>query len=200
MKSFLIGIAGGSGAGKTFLANKILNKYKKETLIIEQDSYYKDLSNLKFEKRKTKNFDHPNAIDSILLEKHINRLINGQSINKPIYNFSNHTRKKKFITLKPRPIIILEGILIFTFKQILDLFSLKIFIDIQPDIRFIRRLSRDLEQRNRSTADICKQYLNSVRPMYTKFVEPSKSFSDIIIKTENDYKTIFNIIKKNIFF
>tara|TARA_B100001250_G_scaffold411605_1_gene440674 strand:+ start:727 stop:1329 length:603 start_codon:yes stop_codon:yes gene_type:complete len=200
MKSFLIGIAGGSGAGKTFIANKILNKYKKETLIIEQDSYYKDLSDLELEKRKIKNFDHPNAIDSKLLHKHIKKLISGQSINKPIYNFSNHTRRKKTITLKPHPIIILEGILIFTFKQILDLFSLKIFIDIQSDIRFIRRLTRDLEQRNRNSADICKQYLNSVRPMHTKFVEPSKKFSDIIIKSENDYNTIFNIIKKNIYF
>jgi len=198
MKSLLIGVSGGSGSGKTFLANKILEKYLNKSLIIEQDAYYKDLSNSKLNKRKSNNFDHPSSIEIKLLEKHIKTLLNGQAINKPIYDFSKHIRKKNFVIIKPQPIIILEGILIYHFKQLLNLFSLKIFLDIRSDIRFIRRLKRDQKERNRTTNDICKQYLNHVRPMHNKFVEPTKNNSDFIIKKDDDFKIIFDIIHKKL--
>ena len=197
MKNLLIGISGGSGSGKTFLANKILKKYLNQSVIIEQDAYYKDLSNLKLNKRKLNNYDHPKSIEIKLLEKHIKTLLNGKPINKPVYDFSKHIRKK-YIYLKPKPIIILEGILIYHFKQLLNLFSLKIFLDIKSDIRFIRRLKRDQEERNRTINNICEQYLNHVRPMHDKFVEPSKNNSDLIIKKENDFKNIFDIIHKKL--
>ena len=195
MKIFLIGIAGGSGSGKTFLANKILDTFKDEVLIIQQDSYYKDLSKLEYNKRILENFDHPDSIDIELLKTHINKLSNGESIDKPIYNFSEHLRKNQIKTISPKPIIIIEGILILSFKELLNLFSLKIFINIESDIRFIRRLKRDIKQRNRTTLDVCRQYLSSVRPMHDKFVEPSKNNSDFIIKNDNDHKNIINIIK-----
>ena len=198
MKSFLIGIAGGSGSGKTFLANKILDTFKDNVLIIQQDSYYKDLSGLKFKKRALENFDHPNSIDIELLKTHINKLLNGESIDRPTYNFSEHIRKDQIETLSPKPIIIVEGILILSFKELLNLFSLKIFINIDSDIRFIRRLKRDIKQRNRSPLDVCRQYLNSVRPMHKKFVIPSKNNSDIIVKSENDHKSIINIIQRKL--
>ena len=198
MKSFLIGIAGGSGSGKTFLANKILDTFKDNVLIIQQDSYYKDLSGLKFKKRALENFDHPNSIDIELLRTHINKLLNGEPIDRPTYSFSEHIRKDQVETLSPKPIIIVEGILILSFKELLNLFSLKIFINIDSDIRFIRRLKRDIKQRNRSPLDVCRQYLSSVRPMHKKFVIPSKNNSDIIVKNENDHKSIINIIKRKL--
>jgi len=198
VKSFLIGIAGGSGSGKTFLANKILDTFKENVLIIQQDSYYKDLSGLKFKKRALENFDHPNSIDIELLKTHINKLLNGEPIDRPTYSFSEHIRKDQVETLSPKPIIIVEGILILSFKELLNLFSLKIFINIDSDIRFIRRLKRDIKQRNRSPLDVCRQYLSSVRPMHKKFVIPSKNNSDIIVKNENDHKSIINIIKRKL--
>jgi len=198
MKTFLIGIAGGSGSGKTFLANKILNKFKDKVLIIQQDSYYKDLSGLEFKRRALENFDHPDSIDIELLKTHINKLLIGESIDQPTYSFSKHIRKDQIKTLSPKPIIIVEGILILSFKELLNLFSLKIFINIDSDIRFIRRLKRDIKQRNRSPLDVCRQYLSSVKPMHKKFVIPSKNNSDFIVKNENDYKNIINIIKREL--
>tara|TARA_B110000438_G_C15765248_1_gene629261 strand:+ start:467 stop:1075 length:609 start_codon:yes stop_codon:yes gene_type:complete len=196
MNSFLIGIAGGSGSGKTFLAKKVSEMFENKVLIIQQDSYYKDLSQLNFNERSLKNFDHPNAIDINLLKSHISKLLIGESIDKPTYNFSNHTREDKTKTLSPKPIIILEGILVLSFEELLKLFSLRVFIDVKPDLRFIRRLQRDIEKRNRNTIDVCKQYLSFVRPMHEKFVKPSKKSSDIIIKNDNNYKNLFNIIER----
>lgn len=198
MKTLLVGIAGGSGSGKTFLANKILNTFKDKVLIIQQDSYYKDLSDLEFNKRALENFDHPDSIDINLLKTHIIKLMNGIPIDRPTYSFSEHIRKDQTKALSPKPIIIVEGILILSFKELLNLFSLKIFINIDSDIRFIRRLKRDIKQRNRSPLDVCRQYLNSVRPMHKKFVIPSKKNSDFIIKNEIDHENIINIIKRKL--
>ena len=130
MKPFLIGIAGGSGSGKTFLANKILDTFKDNVLIIQQDSYYKDLSDLEFKKRALENFDHPNSIDIELLKTHINKLLIGEPIDRPTYSFSEHIRKNQTKPLSPKPIIIVEGILILSFKELLNLFSLKIFLEL----------------------------------------------------------------------
>ena len=194
----IIGIAGGSGSGKTFLTKKIFRSFKTKCVVIHQDSYYKDLSHLKMKERISNNFDHPNSIDIKLLIKDVKTLINGESILQPLYDFSNHTRKKKYLTITPKPIIIVEGVLIFHFKELANLFLLKIFLDIDPDIRFIRRLKRDVKERKRQVKDICKQYLNFVKPMHELFVEKTKYNSDIVLKNQYDYNLVLDTIKNNL--
>ena len=194
----IIGIAGGSGSGKTFLTKKILRSFKTKCVVIHQDSYYKDLSHLGMKERISNNFDHPNSIDIKLLIKDVKTLINGKSILQPIYDFSNHTRKQKYLTITPNPIIIVEGVLIFHFEELANLFSLKIFLDVDPDIRFIRRLKRDVKERRRQVKDICKQYLNFVKPMHELFVEKTKFNSDIVLKNQYDYNLVLDTIKNNL--
>ena len=194
----IIGIAGGSGSGKTFLTRKILRSFKTKCVVIHQDSYYKDLSHLGMKERISNNYDHPNSIDIKLLIKDVKTLINGESILQPLYDFSNHTRKQKYLTITPKPIIIVEGVLIFHFKELANLFSLKIFLDIDPDIRFIRRLKRDVKERKRQVKDICKQYLNFVKPMHELFVEKTKYNSDIVLKNQYDYNLVLDTIKNNL--
>ena len=194
----IIGIAGGSGSGKTFLTKKIFRSFKTKCVVIHQDSYYKDLSHLGMKERISNNFDHPNSIDIKLLIKDVKTLINGQSILQPLYDFSNHTRKQKYLTITPKPIIIVEGVLIFHFKELANLFLLKIFLDIDPDIRFIRRLKRDVKERKRQVKDICKQYLNFVKPMHELFVEKTKYNSDIVLKNQYDYNLVLDTIKNNL--
>ncbi len=194
----IIGIAGGSGSGKTFLTKKIFRSFKTRCVVIHQDSYYKDLSHLSMKERISNNFDHPNSIDIRLLIKDVKTLINGESILQPIYDFSNHTRKQKYLTITPNPIIIVEGVLIFHFKELANLFSLKIFLDVDSDIRFIRRLKRDVKERKRQVKDICKQYLNSVKPMHELFVEKTKYNSDIVLKNQYDYNLVLDTIKNNL--
>ena len=194
----IIGIAGGSGSGKTFLTRKILRSFKTKCVVIHQDSYYKDLSHLGMKERRSNNYDHPNSIDIKLLIKDVKTLINGESILQPLYDFSNHTRKKKYLTITPKPIVIVEGVLIFHFKELANLFSLKIFLDIDPDIRFIRRLKRDVKERKRQVKDICKQYLNFVKPMHELFVEKTKYNSDIVLKNQYDYNLVLDTIKNNL--
>ena len=194
----IIGIAGGSGSGKTFLTRKIIRSFKTKCVVIHQDSYYKDLSHLGMKERISNNYDHPNSIDIKLLIKDVKTLINGESILQPLYDFSNHTRKQKYLTITPKPIIIVEGVLIFHFKELANLFLLKIFLDIDPDIRFIRRLKRDVKERKRQVKDICKQYLNFVKPMHELFVEKTKYNSDIVLKNQYDYNLVLDTIKNNL--
>ena len=194
----IIGIAGGSGSGKTFLTKKIFQSFKNKCVVIHQDSYYKDLSHLRMKERISNNFDHPNSIDIKLLIKDVKTLINGKSILQPLYDFSSHTRKQKCITKTPNLIIIVEGVLVFHFKELANLFSLKIFLDIDPDIRFIRRLNRDVKERKRQVKDICKQYLNFVKPMHKLFVEKTKSNSDIVLEYQYDYNLVLNTIKNKL--
>ena len=145
--------------------------------------------------RASKNFDHPEAVDIKLLIKNIKTLIKGESIKQPLYNFSKHIRRQKWEVINPCPIVIVEGILIFHFKDLVDLFSLKIFLDIAPDIRFIRRLKRDIKGRNRKVNDICKKNLKFVRPMHNMFVEKTKYDSDIVLKNDYDYNFVLDSIK-----
>ena len=194
----IIGIAGGSGSGKTFLTKKIFQSFKNKCVVIHQDSYYKDLSHLEMKERISNNFDHPNSIDFNLLIEDVKALINGKSILQPVYDFSNHTRKQNRITKTSKPIIIVEGVLIFHFKKLANLFSLKIFLNVDSDIRFIRRLKRDVKERKRHVKDICKQYLNYVKPMHELFVEKTKSNSDIVLKNQYDYNLVLNTIKNNL--
>lgn len=181
-KPLVIGIAGGSGSGKTTVAQEILQRVGPDRIaFIQHDSYYKDLSGLPPAQRVEVNFDHPNSLESDLLISHIEKLKNGESVEVPIYDFSIHTRTDTTFTVKPRGVIIVEGILIFVESTLRRLFDIKLFVDTDADIRLIRRLQRDLAERGRTVEAVIKQYQATVRPMHLEFVEPSKRYADIII-------------------
>lgn len=180
-KAVVIGIAGGSGSGKTTLARKLKEHFSNDVTLLCQDYYYKSFSHLTHEERKKLNFDHPSAFDIDLLSEHLRNLINFKSIERPVYSFIENNRLDDTVVEEPRNVIILEGILIFEFRQLLDLMDIKVFVDTDSDIRFARRISRDIHQRGRSVDSIISQYLRTVKPMHEAFVEPSKKFADIII-------------------
>jgi uridine kinase len=178
----VIGIAGGSGSGKTTVAQKILQRVGPDRIaFLQHDSYYKDLSGLPPTQRAEINFDHPNSLETDLLIQHIASLRDGKPVEVPIYDFSTHSRTDRTFTVQSRRVILVEGILIFTEPTLRDIFDVKIFVDTDPDLRFIRRLERDLAERGRTTESVIKQYLSTVRPMHLEFVEPSKRYADIII-------------------
>jgi uridine kinase len=178
----VIGIAGGSGSGKTTLARVILERVGEEHIAyLPHDAYYKDLSDLPLNQRATINFDHPDSLDSDLLALHIQQLRSQQAIDLPIYDFKTHSRTNRTIRIEPQPVIMVEGILIFTDRALRELFDVKIFVDTDPDLRFIRRLERDINERGRTTDTVIRQYLATVRPMHLEFVEPSKRYADVII-------------------
>lgn len=178
----VIGIAGGSGSGKTTVAQAILEKVGKDRIAyLPHDAYYKDLRHLSAENRAQVNFDHPDSLDSDLLADHIRQLKEWHGINLPVYDFKNHTRTDQYKVIQPRGVIIVEGILIFGDKTLREMFDVKIFVDTDSDLRFIRRLQRDISERGRSTESVVSQYLSTVRPMHLEFVEPSKRYADVII-------------------
>ena len=178
----VIGIAGGSGSGKTTVANVILERVGEQHIAyLPHDAYYKDLSALPHNQRTQVNFDHPNSLDTELLIQHVRQLINHQPIDLPIYDFKIHSRTTQTRRIQSQPVILVEGILIFVERELRDLFDVKIFVDTDADIRFIRRLQRDISERGRSTESVINQYLSTVRPMHLEFVEPSKRYADVII-------------------
>jgi len=178
----VIGIAGGTGSGKTTVANGILNRVGKDRIAyLPHDAYYRDLHDLPYEQRAAINFDHPNSLESELMIKHVLQLKQWKSVDIPIYDFSIHTRTDKTIHVQAHPVIIVEGILIFAEPELRKIFDVKIFVDTDPDIRFIRRLERDIAERGRTTDMVIHQYLSTVRPMHLDFVEPSKRYADVII-------------------
>ena len=181
-KGILIGITGASGSGKTLVAENIYKQLFSENVgIIEEDSYYRDLSNIPFDERSGLNFDHPDAFDHELLSRHIQELLSGQPIAHPVYDYTTHSRKEETRTVGPHRIVVLEGILILNEPSVRDQMDIKVFIDTAPDICFIRRLRRDIEQRGRDVNSVINQYMETVRPMYFQFIEPSKRHADIII-------------------
>ena len=195
-KLILIGIAGGSGSGKTTLTSELLNEYGKDKIaVIEQDSYYKDLSHLSLEERRTYNYDHPKAIDISLFQFQLSTLLKGRNINIPIYDFSNHVRLKNTKMIVPLPVIIVEGILVLYFQELRQLMVIKIYIDTPEDIRFKRRFDRDIKERGRTAESIRKQYISTVRPMHEEFVEPSKNSADIIILGHKDQGDIIEQVR-----
>lgn len=178
----VIGIAGGTGSGKTTVANVLLERVGAHHMAyIAHDAYYKDLKDLPVSQREYINFDHPDSLDTPLLIQHIQQLKRWQPIELPVYDFKLHSRTSQTITIQPQSVIIVEGILIFVEADLRDLFDVKIFVDTDPDIRFIRRLQRDIAERGRTTESVIRQYLNTVRPMHLEFVEPSKRYADVII-------------------
>lgn len=181
MKRFLIGISGGTGSGKTTVALNIKEKIGEDILILDMDSYYKDHSNIPFEERLKINYDHPDAFDVPLLKEHIQSLLNGDEIKKPVYSFVEYVRLKEYEIIKPQRIIILEGIFALFYEELRRLMDIKIYVDTDPDIRLIRRILRDTKDRGRTLDSVIKQYTEVVRPMHIQFVEPTKRFADIII-------------------
>jgi uridine kinase len=178
----VIGIAGGSGSGKTTVAQEILNRVGPDRIaFLQHDSYYKDLTGLPPTQRAEVNFDHPNSLETELLIEHVTSLRDGKAVEVPIYNFSTHSRTDRTFTVAPHRVVLVEGILIFVEASLRALFDVKIFVDTDADIRFIRRLERDLRERGRTTDSVIKQYQSTVRPMHLEFVEPSKRYADVII-------------------
>ncbi|MDR2556306.1 MAG: uridine kinase [Bacteroidales bacterium] len=178
----MIGIAGGSGSGKTTVVKKIAKQFNvKLVSVISQDAYYKDLSDLGDEDKRAINFDHPNSIEFTLLQKHLKKLRDGKSIEMPTYSYVTCTRGRETVTIEPQPVIIVEGILIFTDKKVRDFMDLRIFVDTDADDRLTRIIRRDIKERNRTVEQVLNHYHNFVKPMHIQFIEPTKRFADIIV-------------------
>jgi len=181
-QSLVIGVAGGTGSGKTTVANVILERVGKEHIsYLPHDAYYRELSDLPPDQKAAVNFDHPDSLETELMIKHIHQLKNGQSVELPIYDFSTHSRTGETIRVDPQRVIIVEGILIFAEPELRKLFDVKLFVDTNSDVRFIRRLQRDITERGRTTEMVIHQYLTTVRPMHLEFAEPSKRYANVII-------------------
>lgn len=194
-KPIVIGICGGTGSGKSTVARAIFESLPESNIsIIEQDAYYKDQSYLEMEDRVKTNYDHPLAFDTDLLIRHIKSLVSGQSIEKPIYDFSIHTRSKKTVHVDSRDIVIIEGIMIFEDKRLRDMMDIKIFVDTDADIRIIRRITRDIRERGRTLESVIGQYLSTVKPAHEQFIEPTKKFADLIIPEGGYNKVAIDIM------
>lgn len=197
----IIGIAGGTGSGKTTFSEKLRETFSDRAILISQDNYYKDLSHLNEEDRAKQNFDHPDSIDFELLKNHLLLLKEGQTIEIPVYNFCKHSKENFTQTINPAEIVIVEGILLFSIPEIRNLCDLKIFLETDDDIRLLRRIERDLQERARDFKSVRDQYMRTVKPMHDTFVEPSKRFADIIIPTmqrnENGIALIISGLKRD---
>ena len=177
-----IGICGGTGSGKTTIARSIVKAVEaRNVVLVEQDSYYRNLADMPLDERHQANFDHPDSIDSDMLVNHLLRLKQGRKVEMPLYDFKTHTRSDRIEIIEPKPVVIVEGILIFAETRVLDLLDVRVFVDTPDDIRFIRRLQRDIAERGRTVESVIGQYYRTVRPMHHEFVEPSKRHADIII-------------------
>jgi uridine kinase len=181
-KPLIIGVAGGTASGKTTIANAIMERINHPLMVmIQHDAYYKDASDRPLAERAKINFDHPDSLETDLMVQHLRELIAGRPIEMPVYDFATHSRLKKGIVKKPAKVIIIEGLLIFCEQALRDLMDVKIFVDTDSDLRFIRRLKRDIQERQRSMESVIGQYMETVRPMHITFVEPSRKYADIII-------------------
>ncbi len=179
---YVIGVGGGTGSGKTTVAKRIAQMVgESKCSILPLDNYYRDMSHLPLDERKNQNYDHPDMIEYELLEKHLKELLDGKTVEVPTYDFTTYTRKEETITLSPKPFVIVEGIFALYYDNLVDLYDLAIYIDTEDDIRFIRRLKRDIKERGRSVDSVIEQYLSTVKPMHDAYVEPTKKRADIIV-------------------
>jgi len=199
----IIGICGGTGSGKTTIARAIVDAVGAENVIlVEQDSYYRNLADMPLDERHQANFDHPDAIDSDLLVNHVKRLKLGQPIEIPIYDMVTHTRSDRIEAIAPRPVVIVEGILIFAEPRILELLDVRVFVDTPDDIRLMRRLRRDINERGRTFERTLNQYEKTIRPMHFEFVEPSKRFADVIIpeggQTDTSVRMLCSLVREKL--
>ena len=199
MKNTVIGIAGGTGSGKTTVVKKIISSFPDDRVImLPQDAYYKDQGNISLDERKLVNYDHPSAFDNELLIEHIKKLSTGISVDLPVYSYITYTRQKDSIHIEPGEIIIVEGILVLEDPILRELLDIKIFVDAPADVRFIRRLKRDIMERGRSVDSVIDQYMNVVRPMHMQFVEPSKWYADIIVPEGGQNEVAIDLITTKI--
>ena len=194
----IIGIAGGTGSGKSTLADNIRKEFANNITMLSHDYYYKSHSELSFEERKKLNYDHPDAFETDLLIEHLKKLKNGETIRRPSYSFVEHLREKETYEVIPRKVIIVEGILLFENKTLRDMMDIKIFVDADADIRFIRRLLRDVKDRGRTLDSVVEQYTTTVKPMHEQFVEPSKKYADIIVPEGGYNQVALNMIVEKI--
>ncbi len=195
----IIGIAGGSGSGKTTVVNSIISQLKGKVVVIPQDSYYKDSGHLPIEERKHINFDHPDAIDFDLLNEHLKQIEEGKSIEQPVYSYITCTRSQdETITVKPAEVIIVEGILIYSHKELREQMDIKLFVDADDDDRLMRVMSRDILERGKTVEDVIERYSKTVKPMYLQFIEPTKRYADIIIPQGGHNQVAIDIISATI--
>lgn len=181
-KPIVFGVAGGTASGKTTVARTILEAVGAEQIAyLPHDAYYRDMPHLTLEERAHQNYDHPNSLETKLMIEHIEQLLRWQPVQVPVYDFTTHRRTEETVLVEPSPIILVDGILIFTKRKLRELMDIKVYVDTDPDVRFIRRLERDIEERGRSLPLVIEQYMDTVRPMHLKFVEPSKRYADVII-------------------
>lgn len=198
-RRILIGIAGGSGSGKTLVARTIVRELgSSQVVIVDQDSYYRDLEQIPFRDREARNFDHPDAFDTELLKAHLRELLEGRAIQQPIYDYTEHRRSSETREIRDHVVIVLEGILIFVDPELRALMDIKLFVDADADVRLLRRLKRDLIERGRSVDSILRQYEESVRPMHLQFVEPSKRHADVIIPGGGHNKVAIDLLQTKI--
>lgn len=191
----VIGVAGGSGSGKTTVVNYICEEFAADNILrIEHDSYYRELKHLPFEERVKQNFDHPASLETELMIRHIKALMEGYPVEVPVYDFEQHTRKEETITATPSQVILIDGILIFSEPELLELMDVKIFVDTDDDVRLLRRLKRDIEERGRTVENVLEQYEKFVRPMHLEFVEPSKRYADVIIPRGGKNKVALEMV------
>ena len=198
-KPIIIGVSGGSGSGKTSVSRAIFNNFPNHSIMmLEHDSYYKDQSHLSFEERLKTNYDHPFAFDTDLLIEHLEKLLNYETIEKPVYDYVAHTRSTETVIQEPKEVIILEGILILEDKRLRDLMDIKIYVDTDDDIRIIRRIKRDMVERGRTLDSIIEQYLGVVKPMYHQFIEPTKRYADVIVPEGGENHVAIDLINTKV--
>ena len=185
----IVGIAGGTGSGKTTFARALQNTMADDSVIISQDSYYRAHRDLSFSERLKINYDHPDAFEDELLVAQLKKLRSGKKIEVPVYDFTAYTRSTETVPVRPQPIVIVEGILVLANPKLRELFDLKVFVDTDPDVRILRRLVRDVEERDRTLSSVHSQYLATVKPMHEAFVEPSKKYADLIVP-EGGFNTV----------
>ena len=198
MEMLTIGIAGGTGSGKTTITKKIMREFGDSACILHHDSYYKAHDDLSYEERTRLNYDHPNAFDTDLMLSHIRALKRGETVETPTYDFTVHNRSSKTVTVRPARVLVVEGILIFADRALCDEMDIKLFVDTDADVRILRRIVRDVRDRGRSLESVVNQYLTSVKPMHEQFVEPTRKFADIVVLEGGQHLVALDLIMQRI--